>query len=120
MAFEKESGGLSADLVVSQYNTAAIRSSLLGIPTLFALLPSVQKYLEARGLDKPYFPQLNPRHPIALAAFNARELKHNLETLLSYSENAVKLFAYNQKYFTSLTDDRATERVVKFVLQQYG
>jgi len=109
---------LSSDLVVSQYNTAAIRSSLLGVPTLFIIFKSVQKYLAKRGLRKPYFPQLNPQHPIALAAFNERDFKRHLATLLYHPARTMRSFARHQPHFRRLTDGRATQRVVRFILKR--
>lgn len=105
----------AADAVVVQYSTIGIKSALLGVPTLFALLPSLRTYQRSRGNTWPYFPQI--KMGAAEMAATPEEIQPILHRMLSQDEpdyHAARLEAI-QTHFPTLIDGDATRRIIELM-----
>ncbi len=103
---------MASDLVIVQHSTVGVLSVLLGVRTMFVLLPSVACYQESRGNMHPYFPEISKN--AALGTFKAGELKEDIFRMLLDAEFTSSLEKNARLHF--IPEAGASGRVAKFVL----
>lgn len=103
---------LASDLFIVQYSTGGVKSALMGVPTLFVLLSTSQKYQESRGAVHPYFPTIE--FGAALGVFQAQDLEQVINDLLDNEDCQNKLSEARKQHFQ--LDGKATQRVSDFIL----
>ncbi len=112
----------AADLVITDYSTEGVKSAVLGIPTCFLMLDSVQKYQESRGMHRPYFPILDYREQAAMAkvVFSQSELSRLDDTLALDRVKTSLQEARKQPRFSSFCDGKGGERFVSSIKSIFG